>query len=63
MKQPCCNNACAHGVRGMIPRTRPSAPRAQVMRDSKGALHLIRAKQTLEQITANERPLPASAAL
>jgi hypothetical protein len=33
------------------------------MRDSKGALHLIRARQSLEQMLANERALPASAAL
>ncbi len=33
------------------------------MRDARGAMHLIRAKQTLEQIVANEKPLPAGAAL
>jgi hypothetical protein len=36
---------------------------AQVVRDAKGAFHLIRAKQSLEQMLANERPLPASAAV
>jgi hypothetical protein len=33
------------------------------MRDAKGALHLIRARQSLEQIMENERPLPASAVM
>jgi diaminopimelate decarboxylase len=36
---------------------------AEVMRDTKGGLHLIRARQGLKQIYENERPLPASAAL
>ena len=36
---------------------------AEVMRDAKGGLHLIRARQALKQIYENERPLPASAAL
>jgi hypothetical protein len=33
------------------------------MRDAKGALHLIRARQSLEQIMENELPLPASAVM
>lgn len=49
---------------GMATKNYNSFPEAaEVMRDTKGGLHLIRAKQTLEQITANERPLPANAAL
>ena len=49
---------------GMSTKNYNSFPEAaEVMRDAKGALHLIRARQSLEQITANERPLPASAAL
>ena len=36
---------------------------AEVMRDCKGKLHLIRARQQLAQITQNERPLPADAVL
>ena len=49
---------------GMSTKNYNSFPEAaEVMRDTKGGLHLIRARQGLKQIYENERPLPASAAL
>jgi diaminopimelate decarboxylase len=39
----------------------PEAPEA--MRDLSGGLHLIRARQTLEQMLANERNVPAGASM
>lgn len=49
---------------GMSAKNYNSFPEAvEVMRDAQGQLHLIRERQTLEQIIQNERPLPPAAAL
>ena len=49
---------------GMSTKNYNSFPEAaEAMRDAAGGLHLIRERQQLAQITQNERPLPASAAI
>ena len=57
----CCSGAYCAGMSTKNYNSFPEA--AEVMRDTKGGLHLIRARQGLKQIYENERPLPASAAL
>lgn len=65
--RPDCALFCHHSgayCSGMSTKNYNSFPEAaEVMRDTKGGLHLIRARQGLKQIYENERPLPASAAL
>lgn len=49
---------------GMATKNYNSFPEAaEVLRDTAGKLHVVRSRQTLEQITANERAVPAGAAL
>jgi diaminopimelate decarboxylase len=49
---------------GMATKNYNSFPEAaEVLRDARGQLHLIRARQELWQITQNEKALPAQAAL
>ena len=59
-RRRCSGAYCA----GMSTKNYNSFPEAaEVLRDTKGGLHLIRARQDLKQIYENERPVPASAAL
>lgn len=56
-----CSGAYCSGMSTKNYNSFPEA--AEVLRDLKGGLHLIRARQGLKQIFDNERALPSSAAL